>query len=58
MGIFKAKQKNKQEKKINKGVEQRMAKDLKDNAVDSDQNKLNNLKQILSKKAEIYEKSK
>lgn len=44
MGIFKAKQKNKQEKKINKGVEQRMAKDLKDNAVDSDQNKLNNLK--------------
>lgn len=53
-GIQKSKPLMKKEKKMNKGIEERMQKDLKD--VTTDQNKLNKLHGILTKKAEIYEK--
>ena len=41
---------------MNKGIEERMQRDMKDSAAETDQNRLNKLNAILTKKAEIYEK--
>ncbi|KAM3129300.1 hypothetical protein pb186bvf_018587 [Paramecium bursaria] len=56
-GISKAKT-NKKEKKVNKGIEERIKKDKADIVEDQEQNKLNKSAFILQKKADIYDKQK
>ncbi|CAD8086939.1 unnamed protein product [Paramecium sonneborni] len=56
--LSKAKVVKKQEKRINKGIEERMKRDMKDNAAETDQNRLEKLNAILTRKAIIYEQQK
>lgn len=43
---------------MNKGLEERMKRDMRDTAAETDQNRLDKLNAILARKAEIYDKSK